>query len=162
MKNLYGILSLAWFVGCTSVSDEPQRVLLDKHYGPATVGQPTKTYNQSVTVELAGKTVPVRFEWAAVRQPLMVQGSPDSCWKIVSLRVERTGGDPSIRFTAARSVSVGCALGSLLRNDMNAEPRAEYRSVFLSYETQSGIKHYTVIDSPLSLNGKGEFKNRGK
>ena len=159
MKYFYFLLGLACLAGCNSVSDEPHRVLLDKQYGPTTAGQRVKTYDRSVTVELAGKTVPVQFVWTAVRRPVMVQGTPDSCLNIVSLRVERTGGDPSVRFTAARSVvAPGCALGSLLRDDMNAEPRAEFRSVFLSYETKAGIKTYTVQDSPVSLNGKGELK----
>jgi len=151
MKVIILLAGLTTLAGCAS--DAPRRVLLQEQYAQAPVEQTPVTHTDSLRLELAGKVVPVRFTWSAALVP-----QADSCWKITQLRVERTGGDPSLRITNVRSSAVDCGLGSLLHEDMNAEPRSESRIVFLTYETQAGIKSHTVQNLPVRLNGKGEFQ----
>jgi hypothetical protein len=134
-------------VGCSQMKQDAQSTLYETRVSSDVSEFPNAKYVGQVSVGPEGKTVPVRVTWSAGQDK-------EGCLRIVNLKVERTGGDPSVVIDDVKHVVLpDCAM----RFDSPDTRRFQSAIINLHYETRNGLKAVSFNGRIASIQGNGEF-----
>lgn len=149
MNKTLGLAVFAAFVlgGCLIWKRQDAILLLyEKQITSGLTAVPNANYTGNVSIGPLGKTVPIQITWSAGQDD-------EGCLRIVKLKVERTGGDPSLIISNWRH-----SVSSCVTMAESGTTRFEFATVSLHYETIKGIKEY-VFDGPVAtIQGNGVFR----
>lgn len=147
-KNLIPFLvGVVVLCSCTAESQPPQRLLYEAAHTSAPALTRDTTFRDSLTIAFEGKQVPLLLTWGAGRD------STD-CARIANVRVERTGGDPSVVIDTVTHELGECAM----EYESEDTTRFERATVMLEYRTRSGIRRSSANKPVIELRGSGEMR----
>ena len=142
------LFAIPLLAGCGQETQDADSVLYETQVSPEVTTLPNANYAGEVSVGPEGKTVPVRIAWSAGQDD-------EGCLKIVDLKVERTGGDPSLIISDVNHVTLP---ECMMKWESSDTTRFQEANINLRYETRVGAKIYTYDGNVASIRGNGEFE----
>jgi len=148
MKRALGLFLFAALLlaGCNEKTQDAKLILYETQISPEVTALPDANYTGEVSIGPQGKKVPVRITWSAGQDK-------EGCLKIVDLKVERTGGDPSLVISNVNHTTTTCAM----KGESSDTTRFQPAYINLRYETRKGLKTYVFGGNIVTIRGNGEF-----
>lgn len=148
MNKTLELFVLAAFLLAGCETQDTTLLLYETQVTPGLTALPNANYTSSVSIGPPGKTVPVQVTWSAGQDD-------EGCLKVVELKVERTGGDPSSIISNVQQTTLP---GCVMKWESSDTTRFQMATVSLKYETIKGVKKYSFSGPIASVQGNGEFK----
>jgi hypothetical protein len=142
-SSLIGVLFLV--AACAGTQDPNSLLLSDKV--SSLPGPLIANYHGELMIG-PSKDVPIRIDWSTAKDEL-------GCLRIVDLKVQRTGGNPSLVINGVHHSAIKeCAM----EWESKDETRFQTVVVDVNYKTRVGIKTHSFSGGIVSLQGNGKFK----